>query len=77
MTIPEFLQFIGEHFLWDVLHYHWRIVASDYDHPLGFIARRKPDAQVNLKGPSEVVSYLSQHSSSTVTIWLNAASLRS
>ena len=60
MTIPQFLQFIAEHFLWDVLHYQWRIVASDYDHPLGFIARRKPDAQVNLKGPSEVVSYLSQ-----------------
>ena len=60
MTIPEFLQFIAEHFLWSVLHYQWRIVASDYDRPLGFIAHRKPDAQMNLKGPGEVVSYLSQ-----------------
>ncbi len=60
MTIPEFLEFIAHEFLWSYLHYHWRIVGNDFDHPLGFINRRKPDERPVLNGPADVVSYLNQ-----------------
>ena len=60
MTIADFLRFIANEFLWAYLHYQWRIVADDYQHPLGFIARRKPEEHVILNAPGEVVSYLTQ-----------------
>ena len=60
MTIPEFLEFIAHHFLVPYLHYHWRIIGKDNDHPLGFINRRKPNERLALNGPADVVSYLNK-----------------
>ena len=60
MTIPEFLRFIADDFLWPYLHYQWEIRARPHVQPLGYIPGKDKDSPSELNAPGDVVAFLNQ-----------------
>lgn len=60
MTIPEFLRFIADDFLWSYLHYQWEIRAWPPVQLLGYIPGKDKAPPSELNTPGAVVTFLNQ-----------------